>query len=88
MNDLLYIENPALFIITAVLAVISVICAFLPKRTVISYTAALCHAFAVAAAVYFGGGLTDIALMLILSLIFSLIAESISDKFKRKGNKQ
>lgn len=88
MTDLVLFGNPLLITLTAAIAVISVIFAFLPKKNVISYIAALCHAFAIAACIYLGGGLTDVSLMLIISLMVSLIAENINSKFKGKGNKK
>lgn len=83
MTDLICIENPSLLIITAIMAAISLICALLPKNSAISLAAALLHAFALAGVLYFGGGLTDILLMLIVSLIVSVLSESIKESIKK-----
>ena len=83
MTDLIYFSAPLLLAIPFIAVVFSVFARIFCGITVLSWISAAIHAFCIAAVVYYGGGLTDIIALLILSLIASGITGIVYDRTKK-----
>lgn len=84
MTDLIYFDVPMMWLIPLFAALLSVLSALLGKVKILPWICAALHGIAIAAIIYLDGGLTDIFLMLIISLI----ASSVCTSFVNKGGKK
>lgn len=86
MTDLIYLEIPVLIILPVLAVVFSVITSILSKIHILQWICAAVHGVLIAAVIYLGGGLSDIFVMLMLSLIASCICEML--KSQKGGSKK
>ncbi len=80
MTELIYFDIPVMWLLPIAAALLSVVCSLFGKVRLLPWISAALHGIAVFAVIYFGGGLTDIFVMLLISLIASCVCAAIKNK--------
>ena len=80
MTELIYFELPLLAILPIIAIVCSIAVSILSKMQILQWISAAIHGVLIAAVIYFGGGFSDIFVMLLVSLISSCICGYLKNK--------
>ena len=88
MTDLIYFNTPLLLAILLIAVVLSVLSKLLCKVPAVSWIYAALQGICIAVLIICGGGLSDVFVMLVCSLIASAVAEKLKNCKKEGGKRQ